>query len=178
MADQHSGCVSTEILCRKPLDVRSHMHILNPHATQIPWVCTFAHVSYCAIIGNYVCSRLRHPIKCHSGVFNQKQLKVFFFSDLICNSTLGDFPTWVNLYSLKSPLYTLSWAYKSALLWICRDLERGCLEVQADSSEKKNAILANWGEKIGKVSTLTFSHSSFKALLKWLRMDKHWDSSW
>lgn len=94
------------------------------------WACVFARVDYCASTGKYMYWRHRHPVKCFSGIFNQKQLILFQFN---LWTQLGDFCSWINLFGLTELLCALSMSqpHKGVL---CVNLQGGgrrVMEVQS-----------------------------------------------
>lgn len=127
--------------------------ILRPHATYVPLsmcVCT------CRLLckhWNYMYWRHRHPVKCFSGIFNQKQLILFQFNLWM---QLGDFCSWISLFGLTEFLCALSMSqpHKGVL---CVNLQGGgrrIMEVQSKLLWKIQHQGANGNAE--RVPNLTF----------------------
>lgn len=134
------GCVYTEnmqetIGCQMTQTSWGHTPLMYH------WACAFARVDYCASAGNYMYWRRRHPVKCFSGIFNQKQLIIFQFN---LWTQLGDFCSWINLFGLTELLCALSMPHKGAL---CVNLQGGgrrIMEVQGKLFWK----MQHWGARV------------------------------
>lgn len=121
------------------------------------WACVFARVDCWAATGNSVCWRHGQPMKCASGIFNQRQRK--FFPVLpSCERSWGIFAHESTRTGLDRPplcsVLSQSVAHKGAL---CVNLQGGgkrCMEVQGKFFWK-NAAIGSQGENAGKVPSLT-----------------------